>query len=218
MSVAEGFRFIGIAPSVDLTERRSEMLNAQTEPFTADDIRGYKVFTALLTQSGGDDSDAIGIGLLTIGKTYTIYNPIPSIGIDFTNVGAPNNEIGTSFIATGTTPNNWGNEEGVGSQILTFNNGAPVATVLENTIGNVWFTYNGVGEYYCNSNGLFTTGGKTVNTLHQTANISEYNDNIYYAYMVADNVNLQRIEIFDSTIQHTDNILSDKLIEIRIYK
>lgn len=32
---------------------------------------------------------------------------------------------------------------------------APVATVLENTIGNIWFTYNDVANYYVNSNGLF---------------------------------------------------------------
>jgi hypothetical protein len=46
------FRFIGIAPSVDLTERRSKLINDQTEVFTLDDIRGYKVYTALLNQSG----------------------------------------------------------------------------------------------------------------------------------------------------------------------
>jgi hypothetical protein len=33
---------------------------------------------------------------------------------------------------------------------------APVATVLENTIGNIWFTYIGNGNYSINSNGLFT--------------------------------------------------------------
>jgi hypothetical protein len=32
---------------------------------------------------------------------------------------------------------------------------APVATVLENTIGNIWFTYLDVGAYVANSNGLF---------------------------------------------------------------
>ena len=32
----------------------------------------------------------------------------------------------------------------------------PVATVLENTIGNISFTYDGIGAYLANSNGLFT--------------------------------------------------------------
>jgi hypothetical protein len=34
---------------------------------------------------------------------------------------------------------------------------APVATVLENTIGNIWFTYNGVGQYTLNSSTQLTT-------------------------------------------------------------
>jgi hypothetical protein len=104
----------------------------------------YKVFTALLTQSGGDDPQTIDSGSLIIGATYQNNG---NLG-DFTNVGAPNNNDGTYWIATGTTPNNWG--EGV-----YYNTGAPVATVLENTIGNIWFTYVGVGNYFLNSNGLF---------------------------------------------------------------
>jgi hypothetical protein len=106
----------------------------------------YKVFTALLTQSGGDNGQAIGSGNLTIGVTYLIDTD--SLGMDFTNVGAPANVQGVSFIATGTTPNSWGADEGE-LDILLFNTGAPVATVLENTIGNVWFTYIEPGVYGC---------------------------------------------------------------------
>jgi hypothetical protein len=54
-----GFRFIGISPSVDLTERKSEMINEQTEPFTFDEMRGYKVYTALLTQIGAAPPTAV---------------------------------------------------------------------------------------------------------------------------------------------------------------
>jgi hypothetical protein len=115
----------------------------------------YKVFTALLTQSGGDDILYVYPGdTLTIGVTYLINDSF--LGTDFTNVGAPNNNIGTYFVATGTTPANWGDvPEGAG--VLSYNTGAPVATVLENTIGNVWFSYFEIGFYYCNSNGLFTS-------------------------------------------------------------
>jgi len=111
-------------------------------------IPKYKVFTALLTQSGGYNPHSITDTNLQIGVTYTI----DGIGnnTDFTNVGAPNNLDGTSFIATGTTPNNWD-----GCNLL-YNTGAPVATVLENTIGNVWFGYGAIGEYLCYSDGLFT--------------------------------------------------------------
>lgn len=113
----------------------------------------YKVYTALLTQSGGDNfQELVGSGSLTIGTTYYIINDGGN-NFDFTNVGAPNNDFNTYFVATGTTPNSWGVD-----CILGYNTGAPVVTVLENTIGNVWFTYLQVGYYNINSNGLFTTG------------------------------------------------------------
>ena len=113
----------------------------------------YKVYTALLTQSGEDGNAFIGPGELTIGVTYMINDSFS--GQDFTNVGAPNNNVGTWFVATGTTPNNWGLNQENG---LIYYPGAPVVTVLENTIGNIWFIYESSGAYTINSNGLFTIG------------------------------------------------------------
>ena len=111
----------------------------------------YKVFTALLTQSGNrGDIDTICDGELIVGVTYYINN---NVNGDFTNVGAPNNTNGTYFIATGTTPNSWGLS--ALCDTLTFVPDAPVVTVLENTIGNIWFTYEVTGSYGINSNGLF---------------------------------------------------------------
>jgi hypothetical protein len=103
----------------------------------------YKVYTALLTQSGESNVINIDSGELQIGVTYVMKNITEDS--DFTNVGAPNNDDGTYFVATGTTPNNWG---GV---TLDYDEGAPVATVLENTIGNVWFTFLGNGTYGINN-------------------------------------------------------------------
>lgn len=125
------------------------------EDFTttvADVVKPYKVYTALLTQSGGDGpmSANITTGDLIIGTTYQIIDNGGS-GWDFTNVGAPDNNIGTFFVATGTTPNSWG----IDGQ-LDYNTGAPVATVLENTIGDIWFTYGAPGFYLLNSLSLFT--------------------------------------------------------------
>jgi hypothetical protein len=115
----------------------------------------YKVYTALLTQIGGDGIQSYyGGESLTIGTTYKIT------GIDdgdFTAVGAPNNDINTQFVATGTTPN-WGT---FGENVLEYNTGAPVATVLENTIGNIWFIYNSVGNYNVISDNLFIDGKTT---------------------------------------------------------
>jgi hypothetical protein len=103
----------------------------------------YQVYTALLTQTGGDDPQTQESGNLVIGRTYRIIVDGPIRG-DFTNVGAPDNTDDTAFVATGTIPTSWGDCK------LQYNTGAPVVTVLENTIGNVWFTYSADGIYTVN--------------------------------------------------------------------
>jgi hypothetical protein len=115
----------------------------------------YKVYTALLTQSGGDNGGELTSGILEIGVTYRIDSTGGS-GWDFTNVGASNNNVGTYFVATGTTPNSWQDGQ------LTYNTGAPVVTVLENTIGNIWFEYQNTGSYAVWSNSLFTIDKSTM--------------------------------------------------------
>lgn len=142
-----------VSKSTNTTYSGSASLKAMQEWYTMEDVantvKPYKVFTALLTQSGGDNAQLIYSGELTVGVTYYING---SGGWDFTNVGAPNNNAGTTFMATGTTPNSWGTADpGNG---LSYNTGAPVATVLENTIGNMWFSYESGGIYLMNSNGL----------------------------------------------------------------
>ena len=121
----------------------SAAMQAMTKWYTMEDVtntvRPYQVFTALLTQSGGDNplgNCSDDPHPLIIGVTYTIS--VADGTADFTNVGAPNNNLGTSFVATGTIPNSWGTS---GDNCLDYNTGAPVATVLENTIGNIWFEY-----------------------------------------------------------------------------
>lgn len=110
----------------------------------------YKVFTALLTQSGENIAYQVAGdgGNIIQGTTYYI-NDNPD-NFDLTIYGAPNNDVGTYFIAN----------QSIGlpytyTLLLQANSGVPVATVLENTIGNIWFTYNGTGQYSVNSDGLF---------------------------------------------------------------
>jgi len=120
-----------------------------------DTVRPYQVYTALLTQNGEDDPSTITTPqLLVIGQTYQIS--LCGEGDDFTNIGAPSNTQYTWFVATGTTPAVWAN----GSNLFT-NGAAPVATVLENTIGNIWFEYNSVGAYLVKSDNLFIDGKTT---------------------------------------------------------
>ena len=102
--------------------------------------RPYKVYTALLRQSGGDNPESTTSGTLDIGRTYEITSY--QEGDDFTNVGAPSNNTGIKFVATGGTPSVWTN-----SSELSWNYGAPVVVVLENTIGYITWGYNGDGNY-----------------------------------------------------------------------
>jgi hypothetical protein len=168
----------------------------------------YKVYTALLTQSGGDNPTSDDNFSLTVGVTYTIgdFGGPYTLG-DFTNVGAPDNNIGTSFVATGTTPNSWG----IGIQLF-YNTGAPVVTVLENTIGNIWFTYDSVGTYLVNSNSLFTNS-KSMSLIGSTfsgvqngglAGVNAAGDSLFYIYT---SLNLAT----------SDDELYNTPIEIRVY-
>ena len=161
----------------------------------------YKTYTALLTQNGSGNFVGITGGNTDIGVTYEIYESTPTAeGYDFTNIGAPNNNIGTRFIATGTTPNSWGN----GNVGLSYNEGAPVVTVLENTIGNVWFTYDSPGLYYINSNSLFTLD-KTYFQIVVMSSAPSF---------LINNLNLNFIELLPTD---GDNSLNNTPIEIRVY-
>jgi hypothetical protein len=168
----------------------------------------YKVYTALLTQSGGDNPQfaSSDTGTLIIGVTYLIND---NLGGDFTNVGAPNNNNGTYFVATGTTPNAWGG----GGSTLIFNTGAPVVTVLENTIGNIWFTYNDVGSYVINSNGLFTSNKTTLNINLMGDDLSAEG-----VCLGAINTNSELTITTGNATTQSDNVLYwSTPIEIRVY-
>lgn len=111
----------------------------------------YKVYTALLSQTGGDNPESFTNGSLSIGRTYEITDY--QSGDDFTNVGAPLNANGVKFVATGDTPLVWTN-----SSELSWNYGAPTVTALENTLGgDLTWGYSALGGYTINSvNNLFT--------------------------------------------------------------
>jgi hypothetical protein len=163
----------------------------------------YKVYTALLTQSGGSDVQSLSSGAVTKGVTYQIS------GIDgnFSNVGAPNNNESTFFVAINDEiPNSYGTSE------LKFNTGAPVVTVLENTIGNIWFTYDDVGLYFANSISLFAENKTTVNI----DNFPIFQDiRITSTYFIRDISNIYLSTIKDSVV--ANGILTQNKLEIRVY-
>jgi hypothetical protein len=172
----------------------------------------YKVFTATLTQAGGDSPNLVIDLPLTIGVTYEIIDNDGGTA-DFTNVGAPNNNVGTFFIATGTTPNSWG-DNSLGQ--LQYNEGAPIANVLENTIGNVWFTYDNVGMYFINSNGLFTQN-KTFIILSRFDDLAGDMTGFVYYFSTWKDVQ----SLYLNTGNDYDSLSNDRLIntpiEIRVY-
>ena len=181
--------------------------NVTGQTINGQSILPYKVYTALLTQIGGNETGDIQAGNLTIGVTYQIVDNSGS-GWDFTNVGAPNNDIGTYFIATGTTPNSWG----VDGQ-LNYNDGAPVAIILENTIGNIWFNYEGDGMYAATSDDLFTIG-KTWNTNVIVLGVNGPADR---GVLYQENSSVLGIRTESDVDVPSNNILSSTPIEIRVY-
>lgn len=173
----------------------------------------YKVFTALLNQSGSDAPLIIYVGpsygsTLTIGVSYTIQDN--GVTADFTNIGAPNNNVGTSFIATGEVPANRGDD----NTYLTYNDGTPKATILENTLGSLSFNFEGDGWYTVNSDNLFTEN-KT------TFSIGILDNNVTIPICSTDfNTNsTNKYKIFTNGTDGTpnNNILVNTYFEIRVY-
>jgi hypothetical protein len=172
----------------------------------------YKVYTALLTQSGGDNLQfllAQDNPSLTVGVTYFIEDDGGS-GYDFTNVGAPNNNLFTSFVATGTTPNSWGQ-----NGMLSYNTGAPVVTVLENTIGNIWFTYSDIGVYRVNSDNLFIQDKTFVTVSPTVQNAGDSSDQT--VQFVGGSESDTNILTIQTTAAANDGIPNRTPIEIRVY-
>ena len=173
----------------------------------------YKVYTALLTQSGGSDAIPLQSGNLIVGVTYLIYDNSP--GMDFTNVGAPNNNVGTSFVATGTTPNSWGTLEGL-TDIIEYNTGAPVVTVLENTIGNIWFTYHSVGQYYIHTSQVWDNT-KTWYEIGGVGNSGGFDVSPGNTKMTLEAGILNILTLGNDNIDTFNNQLNNTPIEIRVY-
>jgi len=168
----------------------------------------YKVFSALVTQNGdGAQPDSLSNAPIEIGVTYEITQV--GDGNDWTVVGAPNNNLGTFFIATGTNPI-WGTDGELG-----FQNGAPVVTVLENTIGNVWFNYYGEGMYRFVSNNLFTVGKTMI--IGSTFYNTDYDNTIVLNSYYGDNY-LNEI-VLKSTIGNaaSNSAINHTPLEIRVY-
>jgi hypothetical protein len=208
--IPNGQKIFTAAPEVNTNYGGPASLQALNAWYTMEDIsntvRPYKVYTALLTQSGGDNDKEVTSGDLTIGVTYRIN--VDGTDANFTNVGAPNNNLDTSFVATGTTPNSWGTN---GS--LRFNAGAPVVTVLENTIGNIWFTYVDAGGYSVVSDNLFVDNKTFINVTH----LPIIDNGARFTFIKSSDPALIALVTVDDANSRKNEILLNTPIEIRVY-
>jgi hypothetical protein len=180
-------------------------------------IMPYKVYTALLTQSGEDDilninGDGGGdINDVVKGSTVVILaNPNNT---NYSSIGAPNSNEGTYFVLTQDI---YYTDLDVDT-IFEVNLGAPVVTaLLENTIGNIWFEYGGIGQYYVKSSELFING-KTTQMIGAAA---EGVNNGTFCDTVPNNTNQMYINsvYFDGSVfVGTNGQLFNTPIEIRVY-
>jgi hypothetical protein len=88
----------------------------------------------------------------------------------------------------------------------------PVATVLQNTIGNIQWYRDGSGYYYVYSDTALFTSGKTFVTVSH----SNYNLDGTTPYYI-DGTNYVYVMTLNTTWEYTDGILHDTSVEIRVY-
>lgn len=174
----------------------------------------YKVYTALLIQNGPPTEDSANSGLLTTGRTYYINQYSP--GMDFTNVGAPNNNLGTAFVATGTTPNSWGSGA---DYTLAYNAGAPIVKVLENTLDvAIYFEYVTLGNYIAIADKTLFDSPNAYVTISNQAYVAE--GNYFAAQALPVFFNVVGITTSENGIPE-DSVISNNyvptILEIRIY-
>ena len=200
-----------VSKTTNTTYSGSKALKEMNEWYTMKDvidtIKPYKVYTALLYQQGGDDPAVASStsGALEIGVTYKISVNDENTA-DFTNIGAPNNNVGTSFVATAASPNSWGIND---NAELEFNYETPLANILENTIGNIWFKFD-------------------TNVFYPIKSEKIFNKKTWAIITPGDQLNGKSQQVFigdDSTIKMStsineepaNDVLSRSAIEIRIY-
>jgi len=158
-----------------------------------------KVYVALLNQVTISTTS----GLLEVGKTYIIKTL--TAGDDFANVGYV--DLSTPFVATGTTPTTWTNL----TEVINMTDSAPVALVLENTIGgDIIWTYSGVREYNGTLSNAFPEN-KTAFFINLGE--TDFGSDVIFSRNSNNDVFIMTAQ--SST--NTDGVLSNSTVEIRVY-
>jgi hypothetical protein len=99
--------------------------------------------------------------------------------------------------------------------LLTQISGAPVATVLENTIGNIVWTRSNAGQYVGTLSGAFVSG-KTALFIQKSVGLAKIQlvpKDLWIEYTDANTITI--ITTDDTNL--IDNVLNNTTIEIRVY-
>jgi hypothetical protein len=152
---------------------------------------------------GGDLSSA--------SKGTTVFISSNLNNKDYSSIGAPNSTVGTYFVLTQyITLSDLDNDT-----TFNINLGAPVATVLENTIGNIWFTYSNTGDYVVNSDLIIND--KTFSIIGTGFENIANNNVTGLVYASPGQLSLQTGVISMGHVVLANDILLNTPIEIRVY-
>ena len=184
---------------IDLQAIAQEVNNISPKPLS------YKVYTAVLSQSGGDNKKTIGEGMPLVAGVRYECGPTAIYGSwDFSNVGGPMYPKTYAFTATASVePNSW-----AGVSSLSYNTGAPIATVLENNLGDIYWTYDSTGFYTGHSGGAFTENKSFALISSSTMGAIVTNISVY------DNSNV--LIVASDSEGYRENFIA--YVEIRVYK
>ena len=95
---------------------------------------------------------------------------------------------------------------------------APVATVLQNTLGGdiVW-SYESIGQYIAEVNGLFMQGKTTLHISNKVTHVSAGGDMTYSYVNDTDSITINTYKFETPDFVHFDSMLDKNLVEIRVY-
>lgn len=170
----------GTGLTVDVTTSLGGVSNI----IIADRGTGYEVGDIITINSGGFNS------------TFEITAVLSD---NFSNVGYVSSDV---FTATGTTPTYWGNS----TVVIDADASAPIATVMENSIGDIEWTYQSSGRYRAELTGAFTN--------QKTFVMLQIGESTITSVGVSE-LNMNYVEI--TNYSFIDNVFTNTAIEIRVY-
>jgi len=150
-------------------------------------------YQRLLIKIGGDFYEVNWFDLVINGTSPTDFTDALSlISSAFASVGSPYKVYSALLTQNGINP--------------------PVATVLQNTIGNIQWYRDGQGYYHVYSDDALFTSGKTFVTVSH----SNYNSDGTTPYYI-DGTSHVYVMTLNNNWEYVDNILYDTSVEIRVY-